>query len=65
MGTDDWGTMMTKFVRRLLGDVRGATAVEYGLILSLIFLACVGAISGVANKTSKVWNNVSDAANRT
>lgn len=37
---------------------RGATAVEYGLILALICLAIVGAMSNVANKTIGMWNNV-------
>ena len=35
-------------MRRIFGffkDERGATAVEYGLILAMIFLAMVGAIS--------------------
>ena len=44
---------------RAFRDNRGATAVEYGLILALIFLAIVGAISGVANVTIGMWGNVS------
>ena len=38
---------------------RGATAVEYGLILALICLAMIAALSNVANKTVGMWNNVS------
>jgi pilus assembly protein Flp/PilA len=38
---------------------RGATAVEYSLILALIFLAVVGAIKGVATVTTDMWSNVS------
>lgn len=45
---------------RLVCDDRGATAVEYGLILALIFLAMVGAIRGVASSTIGMWNDVSD-----
>jgi pilus assembly protein Flp/PilA len=41
-------------------DERGATAVEYGLILALIFLAVVGAISLLATTTTTMWNNVSE-----
>jgi pilus assembly protein Flp/PilA len=55
---------MTRFLRRLVSDSRAATAVEYGLIAALIVLACVGALTGVANKTVGVWNYVADAANR-
>ncbi|WP_037446851.1 Flp family type IVb pilin [Sphingobium chlorophenolicum] len=43
---------------RLAACQRGATAVEYGLILALICLAVIGAISSVANKTVSMWNNV-------
>ena len=41
-------------------DERGATAVEYGLILALIFLAVAGAIQGVASVTIGMWSNVSN-----
>ena len=40
---------------------RGATAVEYGLILALIFLAVAGAIGGVATTTVGMWGNVSNS----
>ncbi len=46
---------------RIFNDERGATAVEYALILALIFLAVVGAVSGVASTTIEMWNNVSTA----
>jgi len=51
-------------MRRFFGifkDERGATAVEYGLILALIFLAVVGAVAGVADVTIEMWGNVSNA----
>ncbi len=44
----------------LLADKRGATAVEYGLILALIFLAMVASLHGVAGESTKMWNNVSE-----
>lgn len=47
---------------RLMRSTRAATAVEYGLILALIFLAGVTAIGGTANSTTKMWNNVSNAS---
>jgi pilus assembly protein Flp/PilA len=39
-------------------DERGATAVEYGLILALVFLAMVGAVSLFASTTTTMWNDV-------
>ena len=51
---------MFRWIGRLTGDQRGATAVEYGLILALIFLAIVGAVKAVAGSTIDVWNNVTN-----
>jgi pilus assembly protein Flp/PilA len=42
-------------------DQRAATAVEYGLILALIFLAMVGAVGTFANTTIGMWDNVSNS----
>lgn len=44
---------------RIFKDERGATAVEYGLILAMVFLAMVGALSLVASTTTEMWNDVS------
>ena len=41
-------------------DERAATAVEYGLILALIFLAMVGAVGTFATTTINMWDNVSN-----
>ncbi|HMO76407.1 MAG TPA: Flp family type IVb pilin [Sphingopyxis sp.] len=53
---------MTRNIMRLLRSTRAATAVEYGLILALVFLAAMGAISSVGTSTIGMWNNVSAAA---
>ncbi len=49
--------------RSLWQDRRGATAVEYGLILALVVLAVVSAIAALGKTTSEMWNGV--AANVT
>ncbi|WP_033923121.1 Flp family type IVb pilin [Sphingomonas sp. 37zxx] len=53
--------------KRIISDQRGATAVEYGLIIALIFLAIVASIAGVADATISMWrgveSNVSTAMN--
>lgn len=49
---------MTHIVE-LMRSTRAATAVEYGLILALIFLAASVAITGVGSKANQMWNNVS------
>jgi pilus assembly protein Flp/PilA len=45
---------------RIIKDQRGGTAVEYGLILAMVFLAMVGALTTVAGTTTNMWNYVSD-----
>jgi pilus assembly protein Flp/PilA len=45
-------------MRKLLRDSRGATAVEYGLIVALIVIAMVGALESVANANTGLWATV-------
>ncbi|WP_339691474.1 Flp family type IVb pilin [uncultured Parasphingorhabdus sp.] len=49
--------MIDLFKKLYLSD-KGATAVEYGLILALIALTALVAISGVANTTTNMWTGV-------
>lgn len=46
------------FAIRLLRDRRGATAVEYGLILVMIVIAMLSALNGVADETTSMWDEV-------
>jgi pilus assembly protein Flp/PilA len=49
-------------MRRLIDisrDERGATAVEYGLILAMIFLAMIVGVAMVGTTTANMWNYVS------
>lgn len=46
--------------RGLLRDERGATAVEYGLIISLIVLAMLASLQNFARANTKMWNSVSE-----
>lgn len=50
---------MSRLLKKLRTDERGATAVEYGLIAALIVLAMIGALGGVADVTVNMWTNVS------
>ncbi|MGJ8537372.1 MAG: Flp family type IVb pilin [Parasphingopyxis sp.] len=51
---------MKNWVRNILHDERGATAVEYGLIVSLIVISMVGALAVLGNSTTTMWNDVSN-----
>ncbi len=50
--------MLSTFLKRLVEDQSGATAIEYGLILSLIVIAMIAALNGVATTTINMWSNV-------
>ncbi len=51
---------MIHIFRRLHASNKGATAVEYGLILAMVVLAMLAALSNVATKTNNMWSNVSN-----
>ena len=46
-------------LRKLLADQRGATAVEYALIVSLIVVACIGGISALGGGAGGMWGDLS------
>lgn len=48
-----------KIGTRLAHDESGATAVEYGLIVSLIVIALIGAFNTFANESIAMWEGVS------
>ena len=43
----------------MLRNVRGATAIEYGLIAALIAVAAIAAMQGLGNKLKTTFTNVS------
>lgn len=49
---------MITYLQRLLSNVRGATAIEYGLIAALIAVAAITAMSAVGKNVGNTFNNV-------
>ena len=47
-------------LRRLLRDSRGASAVEYGLILALVVLVSFVALLAVARTTNRLWTDMDE-----
>jgi pilus assembly protein Flp/PilA len=45
-------------VGRFVEDEAGATAIEYGLIACLIFLAIIGGVGLFADKTTETYNKI-------
>jgi pilus assembly protein Flp/PilA len=51
---------MRPLIRRFLKDDSAATAIEYGLIATLISLAIFGSAGNFANVLEILWNDNSD-----
>ncbi len=47
-----------RWLRRFGASIRGATAIEYGLILALVALSIMASLIEVANTTTGMWNKI-------
>ncbi|HEX4738896.1 MAG TPA: Flp family type IVb pilin [Allosphingosinicella sp.] len=48
-----------KYFGKLVRDKKGATAIEYGLIVALIVIAMIGGLKLFAGSAISMWNDVS------
>lgn len=48
--------------RRLCRDKRGATAIEYGLIVALIAIAMMGGLKALGGGAGGMWSNLGNTA---
>jgi pilus assembly protein Flp/PilA len=48
---------MKNFILRLLVEEDGPTAVEYGVLLALIVIACIGAVNTMAHSTAASFDH--------
>jgi pilus assembly protein Flp/PilA len=55
--------LITFFQSRLVRDERGATAVEYGLMVALIAVVIIVAVAAVGTALQGTFNTTSDAVN--
>jgi len=53
---------LLSIIRNIAADDRGATAVEYGLILALVFLAMLGAVQAFGQEFVNMFNRVSSTS---
>lgn len=51
------------FIRKLVRNHKGATAIEYGLIAALIAVAAIGAMSTLGGKLTTTFNGVANNLN--
>ena len=47
-----------KTLRRLPNDQKGATAIEYGLIVALIAIALMGGLRALGGGAGGMWTNI-------
>ena len=52
-----------QFIRKMMKNDKGATAIEYGLIAALIAVAAIGAMSSLGGKLTNTFNKVSNNMN--
>ena len=50
-----------QFIRKIIKDKKGATAIEYGLIAALIAVAAITAMQGLGTSLNSTFTNVSTA----
>ncbi len=54
-------SLARRSVSQFWADRRGTTAIEYGLIVALVFLVIVTSVTAFGNKTTNLINRVSVA----
>ncbi|CAN5465027.1 Flp family type IVb pilin [soil metagenome] len=52
---------MRTLLARFLADENGATAIEYGLIVALIFLVIVSSVTAFGNAATGIFNTALNA----
>ncbi|WP_235903612.1 Flp family type IVb pilin [Pontixanthobacter luteolus] len=50
---------LMQLLDRVAKDKTGGTAIEYGLIASLVVIASIGAFDAVANENTGLWATIS------
>ncbi|MBY0304414.1 MAG: Flp family type IVb pilin [Sphingomonas sp.] len=50
--------MMLKLLQSLLKDRKGGTAIEYGMIATVIVVSLIASITALGNITTGMWSNV-------
>jgi pilus assembly protein Flp/PilA len=54
-----------QFIRNILKNSKGATAIEYGLIAALIAVAAISAMQGLGSQLKTTFNTTSSAMAKT
>jgi pilus assembly protein Flp/PilA len=52
-----------RWIKLFAANQRGATLIEYGLIVSLIVIAIIASLGAFAGKSISMWSNVASKVN--
>ena len=52
------------FLRNLVADETGATAIEYGLIAALVAVALIGALQGMGGSLTNKFTKIANELNK-
>jgi len=55
--------ILAQFLKHIGNDKSGATAVEYGLIASLVVLALLSSLQALGSTNEGMWARIMDASN--
>ncbi|MFM2218182.1 MAG: Flp/Fap pilin component [Planctomycetota bacterium] len=56
-----FASVLTKAVARFIRDQRGATMLEYGLLVGLVAIAAIVAVTAMGNALSDMFTDASNA----
>ncbi len=52
--------VMSKYIGGFARNARGATAIEYGLILALLVIAIISGMAALGGATGDMWHNMTE-----
>lgn len=56
-------SFVSSVVRRFVRDERGATMVEYGLLVALVAVAVIGAVTALGGSINTIFETADDSLN--
>ena len=55
-------SVMIEFLKQLEDDICGATAIEYGLTIALMFLAIIVSVRSFGEEAIEMWDKISSTS---
>jgi pilus assembly protein Flp/PilA len=52
--------MIKRQFKKIINDTKGATSMEYGLIIALMVIAIIAGVSNFSSATSNMYNSITN-----